>query len=847
MITLLIIAIVMCITTAAAFLVMYLIKRNSKKTAKKKTSAKAAEKKTNKQIKKNNDSVQNLLGIKSIEEDHILTTEGQELYYINIPPKNLTVLSQSEQDGFVEAISNIMIQAESVEFVCTDGAQNYEDNLQYLNTLVKTENNPYIRDLNIKDEEYLDNIRINTATSRAFYLLLRISENETPINKKHILSSTIQICNENKLGVTLVKKEDLKRLAAIYLEQNPFSNHFADYDGEEYVHASEINEEYYKGFVDVVCPSVAVFKQPNYYVIGNTFRSVIALREYQTLTDQRAILKEFGEKEGVTLHIYARRLNSVETNKVIDNSEINSKSKIIGAKKLREQVDGVEDIDDIKKYITNKRSSNQSLFAVAVFIETSAKSLDDLKSLNDTIAQTLTSLRLVCDKLHFQQRDGFTSVMPWGKKAFKRIFDRFMPSISAANLFPFSYSGKTDPRGFILGKDVNGGYILTDFDRRDFDKTNGHISVFGNSGEGKSWIIKLFICIFRQKKKSLYSLDVDSEFNDVTDNLGGTNVDMMSGKYIINVLQPKLLKDIEEDASDYDTFTPSAVQKNTQLAQHIAFLRDFFSVYKPELTSLQLDILEIMLVRTYEKFNITNDSNLLKLSAEDFPILSDLYKVVEEELNEYADKALKNPREMLYSKENLRDLALSINSICVGNDSLYFNGYTNIPNAEHINFDINEMLNTNENLKNAMYLNIFSFMQHKYFTQGNTVVICDEIHEIIKSMIVVSYIRSFVKRGRKRDSNILTSSQNIEDLMLPGIVELTTPLFSIPTHRFLFFPGTVDIEKYKRITNITDSEYSLISTPHRGFCLYSCGEERYHLHVIAPEHKAELFGTAGGR
>ena len=149
MITLLIIAIVMCITTAAAFLVMYLIKRNSKKTAKKKTSAKAAEKKTNKQIKKNNDSVQNLLGIKSIEEDHILTTEGQELYYINIPPKNLTVLSQSEQDGFVEAISNIMIQAESVEFVCTDGAQNYEDNLQYLNTLVKTENNPYIRDLNI--------------------------------------------------------------------------------------------------------------------------------------------------------------------------------------------------------------------------------------------------------------------------------------------------------------------------------------------------------------------------------------------------------------------------------------------------------------------------------------------------------------------------------------------------------------------------------------------------------------------------------------------------------------------------------------------------------------------------
>ena len=176
-----------------------------------------------------------------------------------------------------------------------------------------------------------------------------------------------------------------------------------------------------------------------------------------------------------------------------------------------------------------------------------------------------------------------------------------------------------------------------------------------------------------------------------------------------------------------------------------------------------------------------------------------------------------------------------------------FNGITNIPNADHVNFVVTDVLNTNENLKNAMYFNIFSFMQHKYFSEGNTVVITDEIHEIVKSFIVVMYLRSFVKRGRKRNSNTITASQNIEDLMISDIIDYTRPLFSIPSHQFLFNPGTVDEDKFKATTSLTDTEFSIIDTPKQGFCLYRCGNERYHIHIIAPEHKSCLFGDGGGK
>ena len=75
----------------------------------------------------------------------------------------------------------------------------------------------------------------------------------------------------------------------------------------------------------------------------------------------------------------------------------------------------------------------------------------------------------------------------------------------------------------------------------------------------------------------------------------------------------------------------------------------------------------------------------------------------------------------------------------------------------------------------------------------------------------------------------------------------TEPLFAIPTHQFLFNAGTVDSTFYMDALQLEPSEYKIIQYPHRGMCLYKCGNERYCLCVIASPYKAELFGKAGGR
>ena len=141
----------------------------------------------------------------------------------------------------------------------------------------------------------------------------------------------------------------------------------------------------------------------------------------------------------------------------------------------------------------------------------------------------------------------------------------------------FRSSGKLDPKGFYIGKDKYGSNILVDFDQRDEDKTSANILILGNSGQGKSYLMKLLILNLLESGKSVISLDAEHEQQEMCEAVGGCFADLMAGQYIINVLEPKCW----DDGGDPNaTDAPEAFRKSTLLAQHISFLKDFFRAYK---------------------------------------------------------------------------------------------------------------------------------------------------------------------------------------------------------------------------------------------------------------------------
>ena len=424
-------------------------------------------------------------------------------------------------------------------------------------------------------------------------------------------------------------------------------------------------------------------------------------------------------------------------------------------------------------------------------------------------------------------RDG--TPVPWEGREFERV----LPASSVANLYPFNYSGKTDPNGFYIGKDKYGSNIVVDFDRRDSDKTSANILILGNSGQGKSYLIKLLICNMLEAGKSVIALDAEHELEELCENLGGCFIDLMAGEKRINVLEVRSWNE------DTDKTAPETFRKSTLLARHISFLKDFFRAYK-DFSDPQLDTIEIMLSKLYARWGITEETDLRQLAPGDYPILSDLYDLMQEELAQYKPGAL-------YTQELLQEVLLGLHSLCVGADAPFFNGHTNISGDRFLVFGVGGVLTAAKSLRNALLFNVLAYMSDRLLTGGNTVAVLDELYLWLSNPVAIEYIRNCLKRVRKRDSALVMASQNLEDFDQEGVREMTKPLFAIPPHQFLFNPGSIGKRFYMDMLQLDEAEFELIQRARRGECLYKCGMERYHLEVKAPTHKAVLFGSAGGR
>ena len=591
-----------------------------------------------------------------------------------------------------------------------------------------------------------------------------------------------------------------------------------------------------KDYFDCIAPSTIKFMN-NYYIVGDSYRCVWAIREYPPSTEEQAMLSKIADRNGVTLRIYHRLVDAMEQKRIVQNAMRKNKMKTTGTD-VTECVEAEGNLQDVIELLANIRRNRECLLHCAVFIELKAKSLDELKDLQSEVAMELTRSKISVDRLTLRQKEGFLSVLPVGFNQFGTQFERVLPASSVANLYPFNYSGKTDPHGLYIGRDKYGTNILVDLDRRAEDKTTSNILILGNSGQGKSYLMKLLLINIRESGKKVIVLDPEAEYEDLCNNLGGCYIDFLSGEYKINPLEPKAWSDNTEHT---DEDSPEAFKKVTRLSQHIAFLKDFFRCYK-EFDDTQIDTIEILLAKLYARFGITDTTDYTEKKSTDFPTMEDFYKLCEEEFMTY-DKT----RKYLYTEETLQEVCLGINSMCVGSESKYFNGHTNITDGDFLCFGVKGLMDSNKRLKDAMLFNILSYMSNQLLGEGNTAASIDELYLFLTNMTAIEYIRNAMKRVRKKDSSVILASQNIEDFLIPSIREFTKPLFSIPTHQFLFNAGQINPKEYMDALQIEPSEFELIKYPERGTCLYRCGNERYLLQVTAPEYKSAIFGSAGGR
>lgn len=179
-------------------------------------------------------STRQLIGVKEVT-DYSLATYGQgELVYFIVKPSNISVLSEASVSARIYALMTVLKGIAEIEMLCLNSRENFEDNKRFLRSRMEQEDNPVVRRLLEKDLIFLDRIQVQMATAREFLILVRLKE-EKESEVFPYLSRIEKSLKEQGFSVKRAEKEDIKRILAVYFEQNVTTEKFEDFDGERWI------------------------------------------------------------------------------------------------------------------------------------------------------------------------------------------------------------------------------------------------------------------------------------------------------------------------------------------------------------------------------------------------------------------------------------------------------------------------------------------------------------------------------------------------------------------------------------------------------------------------------------
>lgn len=153
-----------------------------------------------------------------------------------------------------------------------------------------------------------------------------------------------------------------------------------------------------KDFLDMIAPGIIKFNT-DHFICGNTYRCVWALREYPTATEEQAILRHLGEKDGVTLRIYTRQVTAAEEKKIIHNAANKNRMDKSNTNDLQQTVTAESNLQDVVTLVSSMHRNREPLLHCAVFIELTAHDLDALKLLQTDVLTELVRSKLNVDRL----------------------------------------------------------------------------------------------------------------------------------------------------------------------------------------------------------------------------------------------------------------------------------------------------------------------------------------------------------------------------------------------------------------------------------------------------------------
>ena len=499
-----------------------------------------------------------------------------------------------------------------------------------------------------------------------------------------------------------------------------------------------------------------------------------------------------------------------------------------------------QDYESLEQFIQMLAATQARIFDFQMHLMITADNKEELELKKIQVRSYLDAMGMRAVALMFEQEKTLKSILPiFPPQDIENRIGTPIPSVTIAAMYPFVFDSIKDPGSATLfGMDESGGVIL--FNQflyqmqKENNRNNANMILLGTSGSGKSTAAKLLLRTHIRNGFKIVCVDPEGELEEMTNSFGGDFIDLGKGGQfgMINPLEVVIDADEEEIAQGLGY---------TVLTRTLQQVKAFMKYYSPSIEEDVLAMFSEVLQDTYKRYKIDYDTDFSKLTSDDFPTFDDVYATIKGRLLSMTDAT--------HERDVMERLELKIRPL-VNELKYYFDGHTTLSiESDFIVFNIKELMNSDENIKNALFFNILKYAWGLCLDKNiNTVMMVDEAHVLLAghNELGAEFLAQMQRRSRKYNTGTIIITQQPTDFAAPNIITHGKAIFDNASYYLVMQLRKQAVDDLAKLIDLNEAEKNAIKYYEQGEGLFVCGNKRMQIRVVLTQEELDSFGSGGG-